>query len=113
MASYQPSDFYDRSCEVMDLYKEIIIPNGIVTYKKEATIYRKPNGEFHVEGACFLINEERKVRQNSWSSSIVRSRYIKIVTSSRSIVEFERRGRQEYRMITDGYKFGSLDSVQF
>ena len=44
MASYQPFDFYGRSCEVMDLYKEIISPNGTATYKKEATIYRKPNG---------------------------------------------------------------------
>ena len=44
MTAFQPFDFRDTSCEVMDLYKETVMPNGIVSYQKEATIYRKPNG---------------------------------------------------------------------
>ena len=43
MTAFQPFDFHDTTCEVMDLYKETIL-NGIRTYKKEATIYRKRNG---------------------------------------------------------------------
>jgi len=80
MSGYQTTDF-SNACEVVKLYR--IIPYQ--PNQHEATIFRKPNGEFEVHGACLVSNE----RNRDW---IGYKRKLKIVTASYNVVEFERRG---------------------
>lgn len=94
MSLYQTTDF-SNSCEVLKLYRTVYEP-----YQHEATIFRKPNGEFEVHGACLVSDERNQV----WNGGRIRyDRRLKIVTTSYNVVEFERRGTGEYRTITAGY----------
>lgn len=44
MSAIQPRDFRVESCEIVDIYKKITIPNGIESHEHKLTIFFKSNG---------------------------------------------------------------------
>lgn len=102
MAGYQSTDF-SNPCEVLKLYRIY------GSYQYEATIFRKPNGEFEIHGACLVRNERKEV----WIGGRFRHiRRLKLVTTSGKVVELERRATGDYVAITDGFQLTAPEFVQ-
>ncbi|KAL9965945.1 hypothetical protein ACROYT_G029814 [Oculina patagonica] len=107
MTGHQTRDFVDNTWEVVKLYRR----NRNYTLRHEATVFRKPNGVIEVNGASLLSNERREIPRVSSRERRRFYRKVGIWTSSYNVVEFERHGTRDYRMITPGYVFGEVNWV--
>lgn len=102
MSRYQTPDFVHNTCEIVK----------VQTYQggHVATIFRKPNGEFEVHGAC-LVRNELKEGFDWQQDRFRRYRKLRIVTSSGGVLDIKRRGTNGYEIETQGYHLTGVKSV--
>lgn len=102
MSGFQTEDYVSNTCEIVEVKT---VSGGYV-----ATIFRKPpNGEFEVQGACLVCNELK--REYDWYGNLRRYRKLRIVTSSGHVLDIERQGTNDYKMITPGYQLTRVQTV--
>lgn len=112
MSTFEPPDFnlVHGSFEVVDIYTTA--PFNTASDNRVATIFYNSNGAIEVNGGCLFMAPEVQTKWN-WKEArreVVRT-LIKILTTTRAVIEFERRPGGGYTMITDGYRFGQVDRI--
>lgn len=101
MSGFETDDYVSNTCEIVKVLNSF--------GESVATIFRKPNGEFEVQGACLVRNELKQ--RSGWYTNLHRYRELRIVTSSGGVLVIERHGSNDYRMSTSGYQLTEVKTV--
>lgn len=101
MSGFETDDYVSDTCEIVKVLNSF--------GESVATIFRKPNGEFEVQGACLVRNELKQ--RSVWYTNLHRYRELRIVTSSGGVLVIERHGSNDYRMSTSGYQLTEVKTV--
>lgn len=101
MSGFETDDYVSNTCEIVKVLNSF--------GESVATIFRKPNGEFEVQGACLVRNELKQ--RSVWYTNLHRYRELRIVTSSGGVLVIERHGSNDYRMSTSGYQLTEVKTV--
>lgn len=101
MSGFETDDYVSNTCEIVKVLNSF--------GESVATIFRKPNGEFEVQGACLVRNELKQ--RSDWYTNLHRYRELRIVTSSGGVLVIERHGSNDYRMSTSGYQLTEVKTV--
>ncbi|RMX51027.1 hypothetical protein pdam_00018457 [Pocillopora damicornis] len=109
MSGFETDDYVSDTCEIVKVLNSF--------GESVATIFRKPNGEFEVQGACLVRNELKQ--EHVWYNNLRRYRKLRlIVTSSGCVLDIERHGSNgillinlSLRMSTSGYQLTEVKTV--
>lgn len=101
MSGFETDDYVSNTCEIVKVLNSF--------GESVATIFRKPNGEFEVQGACLVRNELKQ--RSVWYTNLHRYRELRIVTSLGGVLVIERHGSNDYRMSTSGYQLTEVKTV--
>lgn len=95
MSGFETDDYVSNTCEIVKVLNSF--------GESVATIFRKPNGEFEVQGACLVRNELKQ--RSGWYTNLHRYRELRIVTSSGGVLVIERHGSNGILLISLSLRF--------